>query len=219
MDSKTYWTKKIIEWEDSMKPGRKVSFIERLASLFRGPLKGRSDLCMEMILPYVPEKTVLEIGCGSGYFALDLFERGHPTHITGLDISEEALKRAAELVAEKGLSNSFTFQEGEAPLLSLPEADIVLGLGFLDYLSLDEIESLFSKMQCTHFLFTFAERKFSIFRYMHILYLMSQNCTQHYYFTQREILERVCKSFENVQIYEDPRLSFGAIIHNLPPND
>ena len=70
MNIRDYWDKKILVWEDSMSKNQKnVPPIEKFASLFREALKKRSEIIMNMLHSFVQGKTVLELGCGSGFFA------------------------------------------------------------------------------------------------------------------------------------------------------
>ena len=218
MDSKQYWDKKIIEWEDSTKGQKGISIIEKLAARFRKSLSYRSQLALDMLKPLVRDKKVLDLGCGSGFFSFQLYEQAHPEHIIGIDISSRAIARAQEIATEKGSSSTFTFQEGNVSSLLLPEVDVTVGLGFFDYLTLPEIGQLFEKLQTKYFFFSFSERKFSIMRFVHILYMLSQNCPKHFYNTKEEMMQCIGDRYPNVQFLNDPKLSFACIVHNLPQN-
>ena len=114
MDSKYYWDKKIIDWENSMKKGVRVSLVEKLAGYFRKPLLRRMAMATDIVAPFAKDKTVLELGCGSGFFAFGLQERAGTKHITGVDISAQAINRARSITVERGQSTAFTFVEGDA---------------------------------------------------------------------------------------------------------
>lgn len=212
---KNYWNNKIIEWEDSMKEGSNVSFIERLASYFRNPVKLRAEMCMNILKQFVNNKTVLELGCGSGSFAFKLYDLGKTKHITGVDISSNAIKRAQRICMDKNIMNAFTFLEGDVISTTLPETDITIGLGLLDYLTLEEITLLFNNMRSKYFLFTFSEERVLLLRYAHILYLWLQKCPKHFYYTKNEIADCIGNKHGKVQFLNDKRMSFGCIVHNL----
>jgi SAM-dependent methyltransferase len=214
--NKHYWDRKIIEWEDSMSTGRNVPLIERIASLFRGPLKFRSQLALNILDSFVQNKTVLELGCGSGYFAFKLYEKSNTKHITGIDISRKAIIRAGQIASERQLSDRFTFLEGDVTSKSLPEADVTLGLGFLDYLSPEEIRSLFSNMRSPYFLFSFADRRISLLRIIHKCYMLSQGCSNHFYYSQKEIAGYIGNGYGGIHFLNDRKMSFTCIVHNIP---
>jgi len=215
MDNKDYWDSKIIEWEDSMVQKERVSFIERLASFFRGPLKYRSQLSLDLLERYVRNKTVLELGCGSGYFAFTLFEKCGTKHITGIDISQKAVERASRIAAERQLTAKFSFFEGDVTSKTLPEVDVTIGLGFLDYLSPEEIQSLFRNIRSPYFLFSFADKSISLLRYIHKCYMLSQGCSKHYYYNKNEMAGYTGRKYNELQFLNDRKMSFTCIVHNL----
>jgi len=216
MESRQYWNNKIIEWEDSMKKGIDVSLVERLASRFRKPLKIRMEMCLSLLKNFGKNKKILELGCGSGYFAFKLYKESKPKQIIGMDISHNAIERAKEITKELGLSKSIKFIEGDVSSINLPKSDITIGLGFLDYLNAEEIKTLFKNMKSNYFLFTFSEERFSILRILHIIYLISQKCPKHYYYKKENIRTLIGDKYSNVKIISNSKLSFGCIIHNLP---
>lgn len=67
-------------------------------------IKARADIRIENILPYVKDKIVLDIGCGSGY-ATNEYSKVAKS-IIGLDIDETAIKFAREhyphIIFDKG---------------------------------------------------------------------------------------------------------------------
>jgi len=216
MDIKDYWNNKIIEWEDSMGNGQNLSFVERFASYFREPVKNRSRICMDTLRPFIEGKTILELGCGSGFFSLALYKNSGVKNVIGFDISEKAINRAKKLCQEQGLTQYCEFHQAEAVSATLPKADIVIGLGFLDYLAAEDITTLFGKLKMNHFLFTFSEKVPSLFRYLHILYLLSQRCPKHFYYAKTDIRRFIGNAYTGVQFINDRRLSFAALVHNLP---
>lgn len=85
--------------------------------------KHRDNDCVEetdaaMILAALGERgSVLEVGAGMGTLAIRMAKEGF--HVTGVDVSDEALKRAAERAKEAGVA--IKWKEGFAE--SLPIAD------------------------------------------------------------------------------------------------
>lgn len=68
------------------------------------------------ILRLLPEKTldILDVGTGTGFFAVLLAEQGH--HVQGIDITPAMLEEAAELAAERHLD--IVFRQMDAQNLS-----------------------------------------------------------------------------------------------------
>lgn len=215
-DIRAYWDRKIIEWEDSIRTRSKVSPLERLAARFRKPIVNRAQLALEILAPHVRDRTVLELGCGSGFFARNLQRVARPAHVTGVDFSSAAIHRAQEQGQREGLSGSATFLVGNAAEMELPRADVTIGLGFLDYLDQAEIRGLFARIQSPWILFTFSRSDRSLRRALHILYLKTQDCPKHFYHSERELRELVGERFgELVFLADRARMSFGGIFHNL----
>ncbi|PIT93580.1 hypothetical protein COU00_03635 [Candidatus Falkowbacteria bacterium CG10_big_fil_rev_8_21_14_0_10_43_11] len=217
MDIKAYWDKKIIDWENSIVKRGTFSAVEKLAGYFRKPLVFRAELCLKLLAPFINGKTILELGCGSGFFAFELSQRGAAKKIIGIDISPNAVKRAKEINAQRSVPAVCDFLEADASALAtLPAADITIGLGFLDYLTQAEIKLIFEKNKSKYFLFTFSEKKFSLWRYVHILYLLSQRCPKHFYYTKRQISECIAARYGEIQFINHRKLSFCCVVHNLP---
>jgi SAM-dependent methyltransferase len=83
-------------------------------------VRSRSDssyIRLVEALKLTNEDTVLEVGCGTGIFALSL--AGHAAHVTGLDLTPEMLAQARALQAELNIAN-VSWQQGDA--LPLPFA-------------------------------------------------------------------------------------------------
>jgi SAM-dependent methyltransferase len=81
-------------------------------------------------------KTVLDYGCGSGEFSIQLALRG--AHVQGNDISEYLVSRARAESARRHLDVRFSV--GDAHLTGFPPAafDYVFGNGILHHLELDQ---------------------------------------------------------------------------------
>ena len=214
-NNREYWDRKIIDWEDSTRGRGQLPLIERIAALFRGPLKVRTEMCFDLIAPFASNRSVVELGCGSGFFAFELFERARPKSITGIDISENAVERANRIAREKGLEGSVKFLVGDVSERDLPEADVMFGLGFLDYLTLEEIRDLFQRMNCKHFLFTFPESRWRPRKLMHMAYLSLQSCPKHFYFSKDDMLQCIGDGFQDIRFENHKNLGLACIVHNV----
>jgi len=201
-----------------MRGSNDLSFVEKVASYFRRPVKLRNKISFDTVLPHVEGKTILELGCGSGFFAFDICRNSNVKKIIGIDISENAINRAKKISYEEGLSDKCEFYTNDAMSQAFPEADITVGLGFLDYLTAEEVGLLFRNIRSEYFLFSLSQRIPSVLRYIHILYLLSQQCPKHFYYTKDEFFKFVDNKYSNISFIDDKRLSFACIVHNLPIN-
>ena len=70
-------------------------------------------------------KSYLEIGCGTGFFALEALRKGSAS-IIGFDLSSAAIQEANGYAKESGLSDRATFEVGDGATVLLPSSDIVV---------------------------------------------------------------------------------------------
>ncbi|MGH3442258.1 MAG: class I SAM-dependent methyltransferase [Nitriliruptorales bacterium] len=70
-------------------------------------------------------RSVLDIGCGAGGLAVQLLGQG-VDHVTGLDLSPQAIAAAGRLSADRGFADRTTFRVGDAAETALPSADVVV---------------------------------------------------------------------------------------------
>jgi ubiquinone/menaquinone biosynthesis C-methylase UbiE len=70
-------------------------------------LKTKKEKILEelKLVPLHPGMNVLDVGCGTGAVTRILAERVSPGRVVGLDLSEERLSVAKEIVEEQGVSN------------------------------------------------------------------------------------------------------------------
>jgi SAM-dependent methyltransferase len=70
-------------------------------------------------------KTVLEIGCGTGFFALETLRSG-AISCMGVDLSSAAIHEANELAKESGLQDRARFEVANAASTRQPASDVVI---------------------------------------------------------------------------------------------
>src|SRR4051812_15266362 len=70
-------------------------------------------------------KKVVDIGCGDGAYTLELYDRGHPTSVHGIDPAEKAIDVARSHIGDRQV----TFAVENA--YSLPYADKVYDIAYL----------------------------------------------------------------------------------------
>ncbi|GAB4317647.1 MAG: hypothetical protein Kow0059_10790 [Candidatus Sumerlaeia bacterium] len=219
---KQYWDEKIRIWaQTSYRPAHSRGLINRFFAHVRKSIDQRMQTAIQTLAPHVRDRTVLDLGCGVGLLGIHLMAHGC-AHYNGLDISEVAVAEGRRLAGEAGLSDRMTFQQamitGQTPL---PDADIVVGLGFLDWLSLDEVRGLFSRLRGRRFLLTYSEQDNSFNEIVHRFYLVKRlqwkrSGVYAYHFRRRDIEEILTQcGMQKVTRIKTRGMRFGVMIHNL----
>lgn len=196
---KEYWDKKITEWSISSygKTGR-ISLIERVATFFRA-VNTRKEAGLKLIGPKSKNKVILDLGCGLGEFPLGLLLRYKPKKVIVYDISEVAIKEVKKLAKSMELKDKMEFYVADiAELDKLPDFDIVVGLGFIDYLKPEQLRHLFELIGNKPYLFSYFEKKTSFFNFLHKIYISIQRCPGAFKYTRKEIKSYLPK---NSKIY------------------
>lgn len=62
-------------------------------------------------------RSVLDIGCGDGYYTCQFWDHGHPSKLIGIDMAENAIARANERKGERPIA----FEVGDAHNLPYPD--------------------------------------------------------------------------------------------------
>jgi len=96
----------------------------------------RNDRYHELIYKDIAGKRVLEYGCGTGSHSLEIARRGGL--VTGIDISEVGIEKAAE-AAKQANVNGADYLVMDAENMTFPDAsfDLVIGEGILHHLNLE----------------------------------------------------------------------------------
>lgn len=85
-----------------------------------------ADLWLEEIRKYLPDKPcrILDIGTGSGFFAILLGKAGH--YVEGIDLTASMIEEAKILAAKSGVNSVFKVMDAENLLYPDKSFDIVL---------------------------------------------------------------------------------------------
>ncbi len=188
---KEYWDKKINEWS-SASYGRvsKISFIEKVATHFRSVEK-RKDAAVKILSRYVKGRVILDLGCGLGEFTFDIL-RYKPKRVLALDISRNAVCEARLIASAQKVNKNIRFEIADvSKLKKIPACDLVVGLGFIDYLHTSQLKKLFKKIGNKPYLFSYFEKKASLFNLLHKIYLTLQNCPGAYKYSKNEMLKMI----------------------------
>ncbi|HPU84428.1 MAG TPA: class I SAM-dependent methyltransferase [Candidatus Latescibacteria bacterium] len=82
----------------------------------------------------IPDRTVLDVGCGTGRFSIALAQRN--ARVVGIDPAPTMLAIANRLASEQGVADRCRFIEADLDRFEAPEKfDYVIGIGLFDYLA------------------------------------------------------------------------------------
>src|SRR6266571_5445843 len=119
MTSKSIQTKRIAETFDDLAHDRCCKYKSK-------GLTASSELLLGFLTQNgLVGKTVLDIGCGTGFFALETLRQG-ASSCMGVDLSSAAIHEANEFAKESGLQDRARFEVGNAASTQHPTADIVV---------------------------------------------------------------------------------------------
>jgi SAM-dependent methyltransferase len=218
VDPKEFWEAKLLGWEQGRygSPDRPLGFLEWIANQSSSSLRFRVSITPKLLQPFLFNKHVVELGCGSGIIAGKFLEYGASSYL-GIDIADSAIQKAR---SRHGHDARIQFRVGSVAVLPPLSADLIVSLGLFDWLTDDEISAVFRQSGKADFLHAIAERRPGIQQWLHRHYvqLAYGHRTDSYrprYFTCDHI-----KSLADVRrplhVYRSWRLSFGALISSLP---
>lgn len=129
---KTYFTDRARLF-DSHYEGE-TAFERRFNTIFRKPMFDRFVYTVQGIGD-ATGKRVLDIGCGSGRYCVEIAKAGG--HVTGIELSTEMLKMAEERVEAAGVADRVTLIEADfvtwADRQTGRPFDVAFAMGVLDY--------------------------------------------------------------------------------------
>jgi len=104
-----------------------------LNGVFRKSMKLRYLKTVEGCHP-IEGKTVLDVGCGPGHYAITLAQRG-AARVLGIDFAEGMLKIAGEHAGAAGVGGRCEFRQADFLTFRPPEPfDYLILMGFMDYM-------------------------------------------------------------------------------------
>lgn len=186
-----YWDDRIINWEKSAYSKQaisKQSLLDTVATPFRKILDRRMRDAERLLSPVVNGKVVLDCGCGTGKLLRDL-RVFNPQRLIGIDIASSAINDAKQNANEHGLAELMEFHcidiRNDPSICT--EADIVTGLGFIDYLAPNELSELLALLSDKMFLFSFPAKRVGVREILHPIYLRLAHCPGAFKYTRAEM--------------------------------
>ena len=206
-NQKEYWNKKIIDWEKTIyikNDKTKQNILEKLATPFRRILKKRMEVAEFLLSDKIENKTVADLGCGTGILLFNL-AKYNPRKLIGYDISEDAVKIANKKIEQMNLQDKFKFVcvDLRKEYVFLENIDYFVGVGFIDYFTPDELLTLFKNLNGKPFLFSFPEKKLTPRELLHKVYLKFSDCPGSFKYTKTEIEQILKKAGYNQCWYYD----------------
>lgn len=132
MDTRTqrYFDHQAIQFDSIYEDGRAV---ERVFNrIFRQAIYERFAITLDQAEP-IEGKTVLDVGCGSGRYAVEFARRG-AKRVVGLDYAPGMLALARDHARACGVADRCEFLDGDFTARELGQAfDIVTAIGVFDY--------------------------------------------------------------------------------------
>ena len=105
-----------------------------LNSTFRSAIYERFQIALNAS-GRITDKTVLDIGCGSGRYLVEYAKRG-ARRVVGVDLSPKMLDLARNLIIQEGVEDRCELVQGDFLQLDIiHQFDIVLGMGLFDYIA------------------------------------------------------------------------------------
>lgn len=143
-----YWNREISRF-DAIYSRKKSGFGRWLDMTFRKDMYERYEYTLKNSEP-VKGRDFLDVGCGTGRYALEFVRRGCH-HVTGIDISEEMVEYCRRDAAKEGMTGTAEFIRTD--LLDYAPArtfHVCIGIGLFDYIS-DPLPVLKKMRQCVSY--------------------------------------------------------------------
>lgn len=131
--AKSYFDKLAPEYDRAFLEQGRDPFNAVVNRLFRRKTFARRMQLLEQLLGELAleGKSVLDLGCGSGQVALLAASLG--ARVRGIDIAPRMLEIARAAASRAELSDRVQFEEGDVATMALPEADVTLLVGVIEY--------------------------------------------------------------------------------------
>lgn len=212
--SARYWRRRVISWERSAYysdfegwPG----FWDSLSIAFRGKaMSDRMENALQIIKPFIKDKTVLDVGCASGKFAYKMIDHG-AARVIGIDISDEVF-------IDRNINQvSFYADDLIYPQHPFPRVDLTTALGVIEYFDTKSMKRFLEHLKTKYIFFDFPdnERKKEFPTWMlRKIYTKIHNLPGIYHYSYPEFIKLIKPlGFKNVKLIKIGRFYY---VTNLP---
>lgn len=166
-----YWQRAAADWDaSSYGQTARGSSVERVATLLRAHIRKRYETAERSLAPWIEGRRFLEIGCGGGELAVRLVELGAASGVA-VDVSPDVVEVARRRADDAGVGERLRFETSTiAGLTDVPDVDLAVGLGILEYLEPTELCNLIQRVRPRDVFFSFDESRPSLLGSMHVVY-------------------------------------------------
>ena len=205
LTKKEFWNQKISSWEKS-KYKKTVKYFDVNSSV-----KFRLQTASSILTQIAEEKSVLELGCGSGLL-WDRIKSANIKSYKGVDFSKTAIETFSKKIQNFEGKVSLSCEDC---VKNIDSADIVVSLGLLDWISTEKIKKIADSYQNSWYLHSFSEKRHSFSQLIHTVY---SHINYKVWTPQYRSADDLLSIFgSKSKIYRHSKLSFGAFIYHLPP--
>jgi ubiquinone/menaquinone biosynthesis C-methylase UbiE len=129
---KEFWDKEANKF-DAIYSHKKSKFNNFLDRTFRWDMYERYRYTLEHSEP-ISGSTFLDVGCGSGYYALEFARRG-AKKVTGIDVAPNMVELCRERAKKEGFEKVTSFMLSDLlEYESRDKFDVTIGIGLFDYI-------------------------------------------------------------------------------------
>ena len=190
-DQRAYWESRILAWEErTYSPGDSSSgsFLDMAAAPFGKILRRRMDVGIQLVKDHVKDKVVVDCGCGTGSFLIRLLPYA-PRTLIGVDIAQPAIDGAKRATHAIGMQERVHFEckDIRQDFSSLDPADVITGIGFIDYLAPAELRKFVRTIGTRMFLLSFPEKTALPRELLHRAYVKLTGCPGSYHYSRVEM--------------------------------
>jgi len=218
-----YWKEHVLSWEagayykDSQ---QQPSFLDFLSILLRGQgMYVRMQAALDLLRAHIRDRTVLDIGCASGRFAIHLLEAG-AGRVIGIDVAPPAIEAAEQRRRASPYAERLEFRVMDVTQagVALPAVDVITALGVIEYFDPATLAALLGRFRARYFLLDFpdaeARRRNWWMWSLRQVYLRLQRCPGVYLYTQ-EAFRRLAAEHGFTDVWYARRFTFDFVT-NLP---